>query len=51
MKVIEVPIVVSNTELQGTRHSGVAACYVEAAPDSDSLSTRKANGATVLLGS
>ena len=52
VKVIEVPIVVSNTELQGTRHSSVAARGVggaPAAPDCDSLSTREANGATVLM--
>jgi hypothetical protein len=49
VKVIEVPIVVSNTELQGTRHSSVAARGVGGAPDRDSLSTREANGATVLM--
>ena len=49
MKVIEVPIVVSNTEGQGTRHSSVAARGVGGATDRDSLSTREANGATVLM--
>ena len=49
MKIIEVPIVVSNTEGQGTRHSSVAARGVGGATDRDSLSTREANGATVLM--
>ena len=49
VKVIEVPIVVSNTEGQGTRHSSVAARGVGGATDRDSLSTREANGATVLM--
>ena len=49
VKVIEVPIVVSNTEWQGARHSSVAARGVGGAPDRDSLSTREANGATVLM--
>ena len=49
MKGIEVPIVGSNTEWQGTRHSSVAARGVGGAPDRDSLSTREANGATVLM--
>ena len=49
VKVIEVPIVVSNTEGQGTRHSSVAARGVGGATDRDSLSTREANGATMLM--
>ena len=49
VKIIEVPIVVSNTEGQGTRRGSVAARGVGGATDRDSLSTREANGATVLM--
>jgi hypothetical protein len=43
MKIIEVPIVISNTEGQGTRRGSVAARGVGGATDRDSLSTREAN--------
>ena len=49
MKIIAVPIVVSNTEGQGTRRGSVAARGVGGATDRDSLSTREANGATMLM--
>ena len=49
MKIVEVPIVVSNTEGQGTRRGSVAARGVGGATDRDSLSTREANGATMLM--
>ena len=49
MKIVEVPIVVSNTEGQGTRRGSVAARGIGGATDRDSLSTRDANGATMLM--
>ena len=49
MKIVEVPIVVSNTEGQGTKRGSVAARGVGGATDRDSLSTREANGATMLM--
>ena len=49
MKIIEVAIVISNTEGQGTRRGSVAARGIGGATDRDSLSTRDANGATMLM--
>ena len=49
MKIVELPIVVSNTEGQGTRRGSVAARGVGGATDRNSLSTREANGATMLI--
>ena len=49
MNVVAVPIVESNTELQGTRHSSMTARNVGGTTDRNSLSTRQANGAAMLV--
>ena len=49
MNVVTVPIIESNTELQGTRHSSMTARNVGGTTDRNSLSTRQANGAAVLV--
>ena len=49
MNVVAFPIFESNTELQGTRHSGMTARNVGGATDRNSLSTRQANGAAMLV--
>ena len=49
MNVVAIPIVESNTELQGTRHSGMTARNVGGATNRNSLSTRQANGAAMLV--
>ena len=43
------PIIESNTELQGTRHSSMTARNVGGTTDRNSLSTRQANGAAMLV--
>ena len=49
MNVVAVPIIESNTELQGTRHSSMTARNVGGTTDRNSLSTRQANGAAMLV--
>ena len=49
MNVVAFPIFESNTELQGTRHSGMTARNVGGATNRNSLSTRHANGAAMLV--
>ena len=49
MNVVAIPIIESNTELQGTRHSGMTARNVGGATNRNSLSTRQANGAAMLV--
>ena len=49
MNVVAIPIIESNTELQGTRHSSMTARNVGGTTDRNSLSTRQANGAAISL--
>ena len=49
MNVVASPIIESNTELQGTRHSGMTARNVGGSTNRNSLSTRHANGAAMLV--
>ena len=49
MNVVAVPIIESNTELQGTRHSSMTARNVGVTTDRNSLSARQANGAAMLV--
>jgi len=49
MNVIAIPIIESNTELQGTRHSSMTARDVGGTTDRNSLSARQANGAAMLV--
>src|SRR6056300_410292 len=49
MNVVAIPIIESNTELQGTRHSSMPARDVGATTDRNSLSARQANGAAMLV--
>jgi len=49
MNVVEIPIIESNTELQGTRHSSMTARDVGGTTDRNSLSARHANGAAMLV--
>ena len=49
MNVVAVPIIESNTELQGTRHSSMTARNVGGTTDRNSLSARQANGAAMLV--
>ena len=49
MKVIALPVILGNTELQVTRHNSMAARGVRGATDRNSLSTRGPNGATMLV--
>ena len=49
MNVVASPIIESNTELQGTRHSSMTARNVGGTTDRNSLSTRQANGAAMLV--
>ena len=50
MNVVACPIFESNTELQGTRHSSMAARGVGGTTNRNSLSARQANGAAMQLG-
>ena len=49
MNVVAIPIVESNTELQGTRHSSMTARDVGGTTDRNSLRARQANGAAMLV--
>ena len=49
MNVVAIPIIESNTELQGTRHSSMPARDVGGTTDRNSLSARQANGAAMLV--
>ena len=49
MNVVAIPIIESNTELQGTRHSSMTARGVGGTTDRNSLSARQANGAAMLV--
>ena len=49
MNVVAVPIIESNTELQGTRHSSMTARGVGGTTNRNSLSARQANGAAMLV--
>ena len=49
MNVVAVPIIEGNTELQGTRHSSMTARNMGGTTDRNSLSTRQANGAAMLV--
>ena len=49
MNVVAVPIIESNTELQGTRHSSMTARGVGGTTNRDSLSARQTNGAAMLV--
>ena len=49
MNVVAIPIIESNTELQGTRHSSMTARNVGGTTNRNSLSTRQANGAAMLV--
>ena len=49
MNVVAIPIIESNTELQGTRHSSMTARDVGGTTDRNSLSARHANGAAMLV--
>ena len=49
MNVVAIPIIESNTELQGTRHSSMTARNVGGTTDRNSLSVRHANGAAMLV--
>ena len=49
MNVVAIPIIESNTELQGTRHSSMTARNVGGTTDRNSLSARQANGAAMLV--
>jgi hypothetical protein len=49
VKVIALPVILGNTELQVTRHNSMAAREVGGATDRNSLSTREPNGATMLV--
>ena len=49
MNVVASPIIESNTKLQGTRHSSMTARNVGSTTDRNSLSTRQANGAAMLV--
>ena len=49
MNVIAIPIIESNTELQGTRHISMTARDVGGTTDRYSLSARHANGAAMLV--
>jgi len=44
MNVVAIPIIESNTELQGTRHSSMAARDVGGTTDRNSLSARRGGG-------
>ena len=49
MNVVAIPIIVSNTELQGMRHSSMTALGVGGTTDRNSLRARQANGAAMLV--
>ena len=49
MNVVAIPIIESNTELQGTRHSSMTARDVGGTTDRNSLRARQANGAAMLV--
>ena len=49
MNVVAIPIIESNTELQGSRHSSMTARNVGGTTDRNSLSARHANGAAMLV--
>ena len=49
MNVVASPIIESNTELQGTRHSSMTARDVGGTTDRNSLRARQANGAAMLV--
>ena len=49
MNVVAIPIVESNTELQGSRHSSMTAHDVGGTTDRNSLRARQANGAAMLV--
>ena len=50
MNVVAIPIIESNTELQGTRHNSMTARGVGGTTDRNSLSARQANGAAMNMG-
>ena len=49
MNVVAIPIIESNTELQGMRHSSMTALGVGGTTDRNSLRARQANGAAMLV--
>ena len=49
MNVVAIPIIESNTELQGMRHSSMTAFGVGGTTDRNSLRARQANGAAMLV--
>ena len=49
MNVVAVPIIESNTELQGMGHSSMTALGVGGTTDRNSLRARQANGAAMLV--
>ena len=49
MNVVAIPIIESNTELQGARHSSMTARDVGGTTDRNSLRARQANGAAMLV--
>ena len=49
MNVVAIPILESNTELQGTRHSSMTARGVGGTTDRNSLSARQANDTSMLV--
>jgi hypothetical protein len=49
VKVIALPVILVNTELQGTRHNSMSARSVRGDTDRNSLSTHGPNGATMLV--